>query len=142
LLRYGKKLSEVAEQRSVTKPFAEIDYTVTVFTGDKVWAGTDANVFVTMTGEFGDSGERELRDSGNVNKFEKNQEDAFTVTAVELGRLKKLKIRHDNKGGGAAWYLDRVEVEDPKNSKKFVVYFANVQMKCIAWWSTARDPAK
>jgi len=91
-----------------------------VFTGDKWGAGTDANVFIAMTGEFGDSGERELRDSGNVNKFERNQEDVFNVTAVELGKLKKLKIRHDNKGGGAAWYLDRVEVEDPKNRKTYV----------------------
>ena len=99
----------------------EIDYTVRVFTGDKWGAGTDANVLVAMTGELGDSGERELRDSGNVNKFERNQEDAFTLTAVELGRLKKLKIRHDNKGGGAAWYLDRVEVDDPKNNKTCVV---------------------
>lgn len=39
------------------------------------------------------------------------------VKAVELGKLVKLKIRHDNKGGGAAWFLDRVEVEDPKNRK-------------------------
>ena len=92
-------------------------YTVRVFTGDKWGAGTDANVFIAMTGELGDSGERQLDDSGNANKFERNQEDAFKVTAVELGRLKKLKIHHDNKGGGAAWYLDRVEVEDPKNNK-------------------------
>jgi hypothetical protein len=48
------------------------------------------------------------------------QEDIFKINAVELGRLKKLKIRHDNKGGGAAWYLDRVEVEDPKNNKRQV----------------------
>jgi len=93
---------------------------VRVFTGDKSGAGTDANVFVVMTGEFGDSGERQLQDSGNVNKFERNQEDVFKVTAVELGTLKKLKIRHDNKGGGAAWYLDRVEVNDPKNNKTCV----------------------
>ena len=90
-----------------------------VFTGDKWGAGTDANVFVAMTGDLGDSGERQLRDSdaGSANKFERNQQDAFTLTAVELGRLRKLKIRHDNKGGGAAWYLDRVEVDDPKNNR-------------------------
>jgi len=39
------------------------------------------------------------------------------VSAVELGKIKKLKIRHDNKGGGAAWFLGHVEVEDPKNGK-------------------------
>ena len=34
-------------------------------------AGTDANVFVTLTGEKGDSGERQLQDSNNMNKFER-----------------------------------------------------------------------
>ena len=103
-----------------------MDYTVRVFTGDKRGAGTDANVFIAMTGEYGDSGERQLRESNNTNKFETNQEDVFRVTAVELGRLKKVKIRHDNKGGGAAWYLDRIEVDDPKNNKKCVLYRNNL----------------
>ena len=34
----------------------------------------------------------------------------FKITAVDLGELKKLKIWHDNKGGGGAWFLDYVEV--------------------------------
>lgn len=38
------------------------------------------------------------------------QEDIFKVKAVDLGKLKKLKIWHDNKGGGGAWFLDYVEV--------------------------------
>ena len=45
------------------------------------------------------------------------QEDIFKVAAVELGRLKKIKVRHDNKGGGAAWYLDHIEVDDPTTGK-------------------------
>ncbi len=45
------------------------------------------------------------------------QEDTFEVGAIELGKLKKLKIRHDNKGGGGAWFLSHVEVEDPKNNE-------------------------
>ena len=67
------------------------------------------------------SGERELTHSKkNRNKFEQNkvsvfssqlkldlnmmdrfnlfQEDVFEVKAVELGKLRKIKIRHDNKG--------------------------------------------
>ena len=34
----------------------------------------------------------------------------FKITAVDLGALRKLKIWHDNKGGGGAWFLDYVEV--------------------------------
>lgn len=46
------------------------------------------------------------------------KEDIFTIKAVELGILTKCRIRHDNSGlVGAAWFLDRVEVEDTKNKK-------------------------
>lgn len=50
------------------------------------------------------------------------QEDIFTIKAIDLHRLTKLKVRHDNKGGGAAWFLDRVEVEDTKRKKRCVVF--------------------
>ena len=44
-----------------------------VHTGDVMGAGTDANIFINLTGEFGDTGERQLKDSENVNKFERNE---------------------------------------------------------------------
>ena len=53
--------------------FSEVEYTVTIFTGDVFGAGTDANVFVNLTGEYGDTGEREMKKSNNVNKFERKQ---------------------------------------------------------------------
>ena len=46
-------------------------YKVTVFTGDKRGAGTDANVFCTLFGEFGESSEIKL--STNKNNFERAQ---------------------------------------------------------------------
>jgi hypothetical protein len=52
---------------------SEVEYLVKVYTGDKFGAGTDANVYVNLTGEFGDTGERHLKDSNNVNKFERNK---------------------------------------------------------------------
>ena len=51
--------------------FVEVSYVVKVKTGSMFGAGTDANVFVTLTGEKGDSGERQLQDSNNMNKFER-----------------------------------------------------------------------
>ena len=52
---------------------SEIAYKVKVVTGDVWGAGTDANVFLNMYGEYGDTGERALKDSNNINKFERNQ---------------------------------------------------------------------
>lgn len=48
-------------------------YDVHVFTGTMWGAGTDANVYITIYGEIGDTGERRLRKSNNLNKFEKGQ---------------------------------------------------------------------
>lgn len=36
-------------------------------------AGTDAKVFINIYGENGDTGERYLKKSGNLNKFEAGQ---------------------------------------------------------------------
>ncbi|ESO97796.1 hypothetical protein LOTGIDRAFT_208950 [Lottia gigantea] len=108
------------------------EYTVKICTGDVWGAGTDANVFVNLFGDKGDSGERQMKDSNNANKFETNKEDIFTIRAIELGKLVKLKVRHDNKGGGAAWFLDRIEVIDEKNKKS---YF----FPCQRWLAVKED---
>ena len=43
------------------------------------------------------------------------QEDIFNITAVDLGTLKKLRIRHDNRQASAGWFLERVEIVDNKD---------------------------
>ena len=48
-----------------------VKYDVMVYTGKKRGAGTDANVCMTIFGERGDTGSRQLRSSKtNKNKFE------------------------------------------------------------------------
>lgn len=46
---------------------------MSVFTGSMWGAGTDANVYVNIYGESGDTGERFLRKSNYLNKFESGQ---------------------------------------------------------------------
>lgn len=86
-----------------------------VKTSDLFGAGTDANVFLTIFGTNGDSGELELKKSEtNINKFERNKIDVFTFNdLLSLGELTKLRIRHDNKGsiGNTHWHLEYVKNE-------------------------------
>ncbi|XP_056274884.1 lipoxygenase homology domain-containing protein 1 isoform X1 [Pseudoliparis swirei] len=107
-------------------------YEVCVFTGDLLGAGTDANVFINIYGENGDTGERCLKKSDNLNKFERQQEDVFIVTAVDLGVLKKLRIRHDDTRSYSSWYLDRVEIVDTKEDTTY--YFP-----CTRWLAVDED---
>ena len=52
-------------------------YEVAVVTGDRKYAGTDANVYMEIMGKHGKTGEIKLDD--NKNNFEKGQTDIFKV---------------------------------------------------------------
>uniref|UniRef100_A0A8C6KKR9 ST8 alpha-N-acetyl-neuraminide alpha-2,8-sialyltransferase 5 n=1 Tax=Nothobranchius furzeri TaxID=105023 RepID=A0A8C6KKR9_NOTFU len=109
-----------------------VSYDVYVYTGTMWGAGTDANVYINIYGETGDTGERWLRKSNHVNKFERGQEDVLSLTAVDLGVLKKLRIRHDNSQASAGWFLDRVEIVDTKDD---ITYF----FPCKRWLAVDED---
>lgn len=48
-------------------------YLVQVYTGSRSMAGTDANVYINIFGDRGDTGVRALKKSQNMNKFEKGK---------------------------------------------------------------------
>uniref|UniRef100_A0A3B5LKV5 Lipoxygenase homology domains 1b n=1 Tax=Xiphophorus couchianus TaxID=32473 RepID=A0A3B5LKV5_9TELE len=108
-------------------------YKVSVRTGDMYGAGTDANVFLTIYGDLGDTGERKLAKSeNNKNKFERGEVDRFTIEAVDLGQVFKIRIRHDNTMLGADWYLDQVEVQDEDTEEVYMFL-------CERWLSTKKE---
>lgn len=60
-----------------------------MFTGDVKGAGTDANVFITMYGEYGDTGERQLgKSETHSNKFERKK------VSVKVLCISALTISH------------------------------------------------
>ncbi|XP_029778617.1 lipoxygenase homology domain-containing protein 1 isoform X1 [Suricata suricatta] len=108
-------------------------YEVQVITGNVPKAGTDANVYLTIYGEeYGDTGERPLKRSDKFNKFEQGQTDTFTVYAIDLGALTKIRIRHDNSGNRPGWFLDRVDITDMNN--EITYYFP-----CQRWLAVEED---
>ena len=86
-----------------------IDYEITVITGDKRGAGTDANVYITIFGKSGITEKIPLK-SKSKDVFEKNTSDMFTVKAKCVGPMTKIRIEHDNTGSGPGWYLERVSM--------------------------------
>jgi lipoxygenase homology domain-containing protein 1 len=89
-------------------------YAVSVFTGTKSGAGTDANVHMEMWDALGVSSGRHILETSktHTNKFENGQCDVFHVTVPKaLDAISKLLIGHDNSAiAGNDWFLDRVEV--------------------------------
>ena len=63
-------------------------YHVRIKTGDRLGAGTDANVHLKIFGEKGDTDKIQLKSSDNTkNKFEKGQIDQFTYEFDDLGKV-------------------------------------------------------
>ncbi len=105
------------------------EYKVKVYTGKKRGARTDADVFITLYGDEGESGAIMLNNKKNnfglgqfVFKyflrffifpliFFSNRIDEFTIECPSVGELNKILISHNNKGTTPGWFLDRILIE-------------------------------
>jgi hypothetical protein len=82
-----------------------------VTTGSVENASTDADVYVTLYGMFGQSQEFKLNNP-NRNDFEAGRTDHFSIKGPFLGALTKLRVRHNNTGSGPGWFLNSIKVEN------------------------------
>ena len=57
--------------------------------------------------------------------------DKFTIEAVDLGQVFKIRVCHDN-ATGADWYLDQVEVLDVETEEVYMFL-------CERWLSTKKE---
>ena len=79
-------IREFAASNEEGKPLLPLKtYEVEVKTGDVRGAGTDANVYIEIYGENGNSGRHILDGPGN--NFERNKTDVFGVEAVDLWKV-------------------------------------------------------
>jgi len=84
---------------------------VKVKTGKVKGAGTDANVFLIIYGQNGETNKIPLKNSlTNTNKFEAGCLDIFNLDATDVGKIQKIRLGHDNAGLGASWFVDSVEI--------------------------------
>ena len=123
-------LKQNGEDRPVNPPqvagFPNIDYRITVKTGDKFGAGTDANIFLTIVGSRGTTGEHKLNDLISGNAFERDQTDHCTLKGLtDVGELAGVTVRSDDFGPGSDWLLDHITIQ-PANRPA-------VQFDCRDW---------
>ncbi|XP_059165228.1 lipoxygenase homology domain-containing protein 1-like isoform X1 [Physella acuta] len=84
-------------------------YIITVKTGTKFAAGTDATVFMKLNGLKGTTSKVVIEDK-NATYFEMNCADHFIIMDDDVGQITSIEIGHDNSGIGPGWFLDNVEV--------------------------------
>ena len=66
---------------------AEVDYRITVKTGEETNAGTDANVYLQMFGENGKTQNFSLREEGDKRRFERGRVDKFLIRTQDVGKV-------------------------------------------------------
>ncbi|KAM9632188.1 lipoxygenase homology domain-containing protein 1 isoform 3-T3 [Trichechus inunguis] len=124
-----------AEGPTVRRIMGMARYRVTVCTGELEGAGTDANVYLCLYGDVGDTGERLMYNCrNNTDLFEKGSADEFTIEAVTLRKVRRIRIRHDGKGAGSGWYLERVLVREEGQPES-----DNVEFPCFRWLDKDKD---
>ncbi|NXX22199.1 LOXH1 protein, partial [Podargus strigoides] len=113
-------------------------YEVHVYTGAKLGAETDSNVYINLIGTRGDAGKRKLHRSRNNNvKFQHGQMDIFCIKAVSLGDLEKVLISHDGAGPGNGWFLDKIVIKYKEGKEAQEVVFP-----CNRWLDEYQDDGK
>ncbi|XP_041351730.1 lipoxygenase homology domain-containing protein 1-like [Gigantopelta aegis] len=118
---YRKKRDLEAQEKERKLRGGIREYDVTVVTGKKRFAGTDAKVYLTIYGTEGSTNKIRL-DATNEDPFERGKTDKFNIKVRDVGEIKKIKIEHDGSGLAPGWHLDRVIIQDPKNPKN-IYYF-------------------
>jgi len=108
------------------------NYTVKTFTGQKLGAGTDAKIYVEFIGERGSSDFRKLDDK--LERYESGRMDKQTFLLPDLGKLKRMKILHDNTGTAPSWYLDKIQVTDEDDG--------SYEFDCNDWLSDTQSGGK
>jgi len=108
------------------------NYVIRIHTGDFRGAGTDADVYINVFGDMGDTGQKFL-DNRMENNFERGKTDTFTLKLPSVGVIDKIRIGHNNKGPSPGWYLEKVDIEVEGKATEFI---------CQRWFSKKEDDGK
>ncbi|XP_073487711.1 oxygen-regulated protein 1 isoform X2 [Aquarana catesbeiana] len=127
----SKDVAEVAAVLPNKPPLTEVTYSIYVKTGHFPASGTDADVFITIFGENGDSCRRHLRHSSLPKIFVKGKVNFFKIKALDLGMLSGVHVEHNAVGYGAGWYLDQITIQ--ASDKADIKYL----FPCQRWLDTA-----
>lgn len=99
------------------------NYTVTVKTGTRDGAGTDAKVSIDVFGNLDKFTDEPLVNTKIKDPFEAGALETFTLNdEPDVGELDYIIIRHDNSGKKAGWFLDYVIIQNTKNNKSWKFY--------------------
>ncbi|XP_022806964.1 lipoxygenase homology domain-containing protein 1-like isoform X2 [Stylophora pistillata] len=136
----SKTERELLPGKAVKRP-ENVAYSLTFKTGDMPYAGTDANVTLQLFGDKGQTEKIMLRqESGKtIKRFDRGRTDRFTVQTMDVGKVERIRISHDNTGPNPEWYLEYLKIEIPSRDEK---YMFPLIFPCRCWLAENEDDGK
>ncbi|KAK3737773.1 hypothetical protein QZH41_012212 [Actinostola sp. cb2023] len=106
-------------------------YEIVVYTGHVSGGGTTSDVYMVLSGGLDETSPRQLCDpEPSRKKFGRGSVDYFLLAVPRsLGKLKQLRIWHNNKGDDPSWFLQRVMIRDLQVDKK--TWFVNLRWLAV-----------
>ena len=86
-------------------------------TGDTWYAGTDANVFISLAGDKGSMKEMEINDPDSNNDWEKGDINHGIFETADLGFIATGTLRHDGAGASPDWTVDYVKITNDEDGR-------------------------
>lgn len=86
-------------------------------TGDGWYAGTDAAVFLSLSGDKASMKEMQLSDPDSVNDWEKGDVNHGGFETADLGNINTGTLRHDGGGAGPDWEVDYCKVTNDEDGR-------------------------
>ncbi|KAM3833276.1 uncharacterized protein M6D78_011138 [Vipera latastei] len=114
-------------------PFHTRRYLVTIYTGSRPSAGTNADVFIDLIGQNGSSDVHLLKHPAFPDILQSSCIDTFMLTTEkDLGDLVSIHIWHNYCGFGPNWYLSRIQVLNIDTNKSWLFL-------CRRWLALGRN---
>jgi hypothetical protein len=103
----------------------EIEYLITIKTGDHRNSGTYGPVYIKIFGRD----DKQTDDILLTSPFRQNSMKTMQVKAIDIGKPQRIIIRHEDKTNG--WYIDYVEISVHNFLIRFFLILNKLQNKSI-----------
>lgn len=120
IFRANQWLINSEEVTFTVDPEKIVQYQFKIKTGNKLFAGTDDNIFISLIGEDGrTTKEVDISEAISGNALEKGNTDVCTITFDKpIGSLSRFVIRSNRKYGDD-WYFESIQVQPMLNGQAY-----------------------
>ena len=95
-------------------------YQIEIRTSERVGAGTDARVYLSLAGDKYAMAEAEIDDPITANDWERGDVNSLFIESADLGDLVRGTLRQDGSGSFSDWAVESVKVRNDEDGRTWI----------------------